>query len=104
MFTITLGNGNSFRAGRNGNNYLTGEYLADEVFDDGLEQVTITDDATDQTETMNDVEIIRAEVCGTPSVIFRERTDDDRLRDRIDAMDSQATYTAMMTDTLIEED
>lgn len=136
MITIRLSNGNTVEAALNGNNYITGEYVPEETFSGGLDEVVCEgtvpvwvpaepeedkpedevapDEESEQepgedapepepdpdpypgwklievpfSEIYHDAVLLRAKVGGSHSLIFREKTAQERLAERLAGMDS----------------
>lgn len=99
-YTIELADGKTFEnLTMNGNNYVSQTEITEDDFTD-LSHVTITG-SDGSVEEMNDAELIQ--VCGYTDgwyFILRALSPDEIDKKNIEA---QTFYTAMMTDTLIEE-
>ena len=101
MYTIDLGNGHILdNVTVNGNNYVSSDELTEEVFD-GMETVTIRDNETDEiTELHNAVLVALSQYPEGWYFVLREMTEAE-IKEA--ARDAQVLFTAIATDTLIEE-
>ena len=100
-YDVTLGDGTKFEGlTMNGNNFVSETEITEEDFTD-LSQVTI--EASDGTvQTMADSELVQvAHYSDGWYFILRELTAEEVSRRDNDA---QTFYTAMMTDTVLEEE
>lgn len=101
MYTIDLGNGTILEnLDLNGNNFVSKEELTEEVFD-GMEIVTITNNETDTVEQLHNVILVA--LSRYPEgwyFVLREMTEQEVKES---ARDAQVLFTAIATDTLIEE-
>lgn len=100
MYTITLANGTKIdNLELNGNNFVSQLEITEDMFIGNLDVVTISDGKTE--EVMYDVELVQiAHYTDGWYFILREIPKEEITAIRIE---SQVTYTAMMTDTMLPE-
>lgn len=100
-YTIDLADGTTFEnLTMNGNNYVSQEEITEEDFTD-LSHVTITGSDGSE-EEMDDAELVQVtQYTDGWYFILRPLSEDEIARRDVEA---QTFYTAMMTDTLIEEE
>ena len=83
----------------NGTNYISQTELTEDMFTDGLDTITVEDEKNTYTLANCVLEYVR-QYGNEWWFVLRELTDKE-VKDR--ATDAQVTYTALMTDTLMEE-
>ncbi len=95
---ITFLDGSVVKADRNGNSYIVDEKPS---FPEDLSEVVVTDEKG-KDEVYDNVQVIEcASVDGRYWFGLREIPEDEIATSRVDA---QVMYTALMTDTLLEEE
>ena len=99
MYTVTLADGTKIEnLELNGNNFVSQREITEDMFG-GLDIVTISDGKTE--EVMHNAELVQiAHYADGWYFILREIPENERTAIRIE---SQVTYTAMMTDTMLPE-
>lgn len=99
-YTIDLGNGTVLSdLTLNGNNYVSQTEVTEDTFE-GMENVTITDSDGNE-QTLNNVELVQCKKFEDGYYfVLREMTDAEVKQANNDA---QILFTAVMTDTLLEE-
>lgn len=98
MYTITLANGTKIdNLELNGNNFVSQLGITEDMFIGNLDIVTISDGKTE--EVMHNAELVQiAHYADGWYFILREIPESERAAMRVE---SQVTYTAMMTDTML---
>ena len=98
MYTITLSNGIKIEnLELNGNNFVSQLEITEDMFIGNLDIVTISDDKTEK--VMHNADLVQiAHYADGWYFILREIPENERTAIRIE---SQVTYTAMMTDTML---
>lgn len=75
------------------------------MFAGNLASVTVCDKETERERTFTDVLLSGIRRDGEKTwFILAEKTEDDRARERREKQDAQVLFTAIMTDTLLEEE
>ena len=98
MYTITLSDGTKIdNLELNGNNFISQLEITEDMFIGSLDIVTISDGKTEK--VMRNAELVQiAHYTDGWYFILREIPENERTAMRIE---SQVTYTAMMTDTML---
>lgn len=130
MYTIILNDGTKIEnLELNGNNYIAEGVIDDSVFENNLDIVTITDGET--TETLTNMRLLSnivrdgrswivlgekseqqlkeeaidkqmKELEAAMTALFSGKEEESAEPSQLDVIEAQVTYTAMMTDTLLE--
>lgn len=86
----------------NGNNYISQKELTEDMFDGNLGIVTIDDEETETTRTLKNCELYCLRQYGEEWwFVLNELTPEQA---KANTTDAQVLYTALMTDTLLEEE
>ena len=101
MYTLDLGNGTILEnLELNGNNFVSNTEITNDMFE-GISDITITDDENNSEILHNAVLVNINQFEGNWYFILRERTEQEIRQEQLEA---QIFFTALSTDSLMEEE
>ena len=86
----------------NGNNYISQKELTEDMFDGNIGTVTIEDEEAETTQTLKNCELYFLRQYGEEWWFVLNELTPEQIK--TNTTDAQVLYTALMTDTLLEEE